>query len=120
MKPMDSLEMFQVQFCEVVNVIEEASRYGTSPQSEERYVKLRAWLMLHYKSVRHVLAPLLPVEDAGNERMMWHGKKLDAFEKLMACSTLERAVRQPESVLTKRLQGVKGALESLSHDPVAV
>lgn len=120
MNPLNSLEMFHSQFSEVADVIEEATRYGTSPQTEEKYVRLRAWLLVHYKGIQAALAPLLPAEEPGGERMLWHGKRLDAFEKLMASATLERVVRQPESVLTKRLQGVRTALDSLVSEPVAV
>lgn len=112
------LTMFGDRFGEAVQLFEEASRYGTSPKLEERYSKIRAWLLLHYRSVRGVLRPLLPVEE--RQSMMWHGGGQDSFERLMAFTTLERAVGQPEGELSQRSKAVLRALETLTTPPVAV
>lgn len=116
----ERLVQFGDQFDLVSRVIEEANRYGTSPQLEERYGKLRSWLLLNYRAVRGSLRPLMPAESTGGDRMLWLGSETDSFERLMSFATLDRAVRQPEPVLTARLAAVKVALERAASGMVTV
>ena len=116
----DHLVLFGTRFEEVAGLIEEANLYGTSPKLEERYARLRAWLLLHYRSVREVLRPLMPLEETGAEKMLWLGASTDSFERLMSCSTLERVVGQPQDVMVGRLKGVRSALSLAMGDAVAV
>ncbi len=114
------LEHFGHQFSEAAKILVEASRYGTSPNLEEQYVRLRSWLLLNYKGVRGDLRPLLPRVDSGLDRMLWHGSEPDSFERLMSFSTLDRAIRQPEAALAGQLKAIQTALDSAASGMVAV
>lgn len=117
---LDHLETFRSHFREVTDVIEEAAHYGTSPKLEEKYARLRGWLMVHYKAVRPYLRHLLPSEPESLAVSAWFGREGDSFERLMACTTLETASRLPEKVLTSRIEGVRRALDSAMTGPLAV
>lgn len=115
-KEREQLATFGKRFEELEGIILDAHLYGTNPHSEESYLRLRNWFLVHYKDVKGLLRPGLT---EGSERgiLEWPGQELDSFERLIGTPSLDALALLSDDTLTKRFDRVRDALRQVNGSP---
>lgn len=96
MNQRERLVAFQQRWSEFLDVVEDASRYGTNPVLEDRFARLRVWLQVHYRGVKGDIGAEL-IDDGRS--WMWQGGRLDVMEEIFLVPTLDGLVRHSGGVL---------------------
>lgn len=101
---------------DLLDLIDEAVRYGSCPGSRRRYLGLRQWLLENARHTRPTI-DAASGELFGHPENAWSGPVTDSLSKLIAPADLETLLRQSPPVLAARTRAVRGSVESL---PTAV
>lgn len=113
--PLTTAETFVSRLQALVGILQEAARYGPTPQSERRYAELRQWLRTAYPEVRSVIkVELADSEPVGRTFQDFPGQAPTDLERLVAAPTLDAWVRSREATPTLRLEPTGKNAEQLA------
>ena len=105
------LLMFYGNYEQLVETLCDAAQFGPKPGLDSEYLRLRAWMIENYPSVRrYVVAFLRYSADDAAQGLALNGRSADAFEALVAAESLEDFLKADDGTMISRIDRTREAL----------